>query len=170
MKDFPKITIVAIIALVFGIASSHYFLKTYNVFDAKNQKELPSSIIDLDGNELINKEVVSSVLLINFWATSCSTCVEEMPHFIDLYHEYKIKGIKIIALAMDYDQIQLIRKFKEDKEIPFNVAHDTKGEIATRYKVAATPTTILFNQGKIQNLWIGPIKDNDIRKAIEEII
>jgi thiol-disulfide isomerase/thioredoxin len=108
-------------------------------------------------------------VLINFWATSCPSCVEEMPLLSQLHQEYKTQGFKVIAVAMSYDDPALISRFVAQRKLPFPVVFDRDGTIAQHFgDILLTPTNILINeQGRILYKKIGHPDPNKIRQAIE---
>ncbi len=85
-------------------------------------------------------------VLVTFWATTCSTCVTEMPHLVDLHHELSPRGFEILALAMDYDVPQDIAALVRARQLPYLVAHDAEGEAARAFgDVRVTPTSFLLS-------------------------
>lgn len=89
----------------------------------------------------------NKVTLISFWATSCKSCVEEMPDLIKTYEKYHHKGFEVLAISMEYDPPAQLVAYTEQKGVPFPVIHDSYGDIAAKFNgVQATPTAYLFNQ------------------------
>ncbi len=105
----------------------------------------------LTGKKIALSDLRGKVVLVNFWATTCPGCVREMPGMIDTYKEYKARGFEIIAVAMPYDPPSYVLKFTQDKQLPFPVAMDIKGEAVRAFgNVNLTPTSFLVaKDGKI---------------------
>lgn len=105
----------------------------------------------LTGKKIALSDLRGKVVLVNFWATTCPGCVREMPGMIDTYKEYKARGFEIIAVAMPYDPPSYVLKFTQDKQLPFPVALDIKGEAIRAFgNVNLTPTSFLVaKDGKI---------------------
>ena len=97
------------------------------------------------------------VTLVNFWATSCVTCVKEMPEIAATYEKYKALGFDTLAVAMSYDPPAYVARFAESRRLPFGVAIDNTGEIARQFgQVEATPTTFIVNKrGEIVKRFVG---------------
>lgn len=106
--------------------------------------------------------------LVNFWATSCVTCVKEMPDLMAVHKEFSDKGFQTIAVAMSYDRPDYIETFVKDRGIPFLVIHDKDNAWARAYgDVAVTPTTFVVDgQGKIIKRYVGEPNFSELRKIL----
>jgi peroxiredoxin len=106
--------------------------------------------------------------LVNFWATSCVTCVKEMPDLMAVHKEFADKGFQTIAVAMSFDRPDYIETFVRDREIPFLVIHDKDNAWARAYgDVAVTPTTFVVDrQGKIIKRYVGEPNFTELRKIL----
>ena len=106
--------------------------------------------------------------LVNFWATSCVTCVKEMPDLTAVHQEFQARGYQTIAVAMSYDRPEYIASFVRDRSLPFLVIHDQDGAWAKAYgDVAVTHTTFLVDRdGKIIKRYVGEPNFSELRKII----
>jgi peroxiredoxin len=97
------------------------------------------------------------VLLVNFWATSCTTCVAEMPQIVATHERFKSRGYETVAVAMSYDPPAYVARFAETRKLPFGVAIDNTGAIAKSFgDVQMTPTTFLIDkQGRVVKRYLG---------------
>ena len=97
------------------------------------------------------------VLLVNFWATSCTTCVKEMPDLVATHAKYQAQGYDTLAVAMSYDPPAYVANFAESRRLPFGVAIDNTGAIAKAFgDVQLTPTSFLIDrQGQIVKKYVG---------------
>ncbi len=84
----------------------------------------------LDGQKLSTQDLKGKVYLVNFWATSCATCVKEMPNMIQAYNKYKGEGLEYVAVAMSYDAPMYVMNFSQTRQLPFKVAMDADGSAA----------------------------------------
>lgn len=101
----------------------------------------------LTGEKIALNDLRGKVVLVNFWATTCPSCVREMPVMIDTYEQYKGKGFEIVAVAMPYDPPSFVLKFTQDKQLPFPVALDIKAEAVRAFgNVNLTPTHFLVGK------------------------
>lgn len=113
--------------------------------------------IDLKGQPVSTAKLAGRPYLVNFWATSCVTCVKEMPEIVALHEEFSSKGFETIAVAMRYDRQDFLQKFVDDRSLPFTVVHDTSGDWARAFgDVSVTPTTFVIDaKGQVYKRYVG---------------
>jgi peroxiredoxin len=111
----------------------------------------------LDGTRSTTADLRGKVVLINFWATSCTTCVHEMPQIVATHEKYKSRGFETLAVAMSYDPPAAVIDYAESRKLPFAVAIDNTGAIAKSFgNVELTPTSVLVNKrGEIVKRYVG---------------
>jgi peroxiredoxin len=111
----------------------------------------------LDGRRSELASLRGHVVLVNFWATSCAPCVEEMPALAANWRRFAPQGFETLAVSMSYDAPALVSNFAQARALPFPVVIDNTGEIAHRFgDVQFTPTSLLINKrGEIVKRWVG---------------
>lgn len=111
----------------------------------------------LDGSRHSSQEWQGKVMLVNFWATSCTTCVKEMPHMVSTFQKFRSRGLDTLAVAMSYDPPAYVSSFAQTRQLPFGVAIDNTGEIASLFgSVQLTPTTFVIDkQRRIVKRYVG---------------
>lgn len=111
----------------------------------------------IDGSQHKLADLKGRVTLVNFWATSCSTCVKEMPDIVATHQKFKDQGFETLAIAMKYDPPAYVSQFVQTRALPFRVALDHDGKLAQGFgSVELTPTTFLLNKkGEIVKKYIG---------------
>lgn len=116
-----------------------------------------STMVLLDGKPFTTAQMKGKVTLVNFWATSCVTCVAEMPEIIATYNKFAPQGYDTVAVAMSYDPPAFVVNFAESRKLPFKVAIDNTGAVARAWgDVKLTPTTYLVNKkGEIVKRYVG---------------
>ena len=126
----------------------------------------------LNSTPLRMSDLRGKVVMVNFWATSCTTCVAEMPKMVDTYNKFKADGLEFVAVAMSYDPPNYVVNYAETRQLPFKVALDVTGEAAKAYgDVALTPTTfVLDKQGKILKRYVGKPEFAELHKLLETAI
>ena len=126
----------------------------------------------LDGKQLDSAQLKGQVVLVNFWATSCSTCVAEMPQVMATFEKYKSRGYQTVAVAMSYDPPAYVASFAETRKLPFGVAIDNTGEIARSFgQVQLTPTSFLINKrGEIVKRYVGAPDFTALQALVEKLL
>ena len=128
------------------------------------------TFISIKGDKISTDSLRGKVVMVNFWATSCTTCVKEMPHMVETYEKYKAQGMEFVAVAMQYDPPNYVLNFTETRKLPFTVAIDSAGDIARQFgDVTLTPTTFLIDKnGKIIKRYVGEPDFPALHKLIEK--
>ncbi len=131
-----------------------------------------STFVLLDGSKKTTSDLKGRVTLVNFWATSCVTCVAEMPKVIATYDKYHAKGFDTIAVAMSYDPPSYVVNYTETRKLPFAVAIDNTGSVAKAWgEVSLTPTTFVVNKrGEIVKRYVGEPDFVELHKLIESLL
>lgn len=131
-----------------------------------------SSFVLLDGSTLRTEQLQGKVTLVNFWATSCTTCVAEMPEIVATYDKFKDKGYETLAVAMSYDPPAYVVNFTESRQLPFKVAIDNTGANAQAWgEVKLTPTSYLLNKrGEIVKRYVGAPDFAELHRLIEKLL
>lgn len=122
----------------------------------------------MKGEEIDLSKMKGKVVLVDFWATWCGPCIQELPNVQDAYAKFHDKGFEIIAISLDKDESKL-KKFVEDKKLPWAQHFDGKGwsnEISTSFGITSIPATYLIGKD-------GTVVDKNLRgpalaKAIEK--
>lgn len=111
----------------------------------------------LDGSKGNTQSLRGKVLLVNFWATSCVTCVKEMPEIVATHRKFQPRGYETLAVAMSYDPPAYVANFAQSRQLPFGVVIDNTGAIAKAFgDVQLTPTTFLIDKkGAIVKRYVG---------------
>ena len=131
-----------------------------------------STFVLLDGTRQTTTEMKGKVTLVNFWATSCVTCVAEMPKLISTYNKYKSQGYDTVAVAMSYDPPSYVVNYAATRQLPFKVAIDNTGAVAKAWgDVQLTPTTYLVNKrGEIVKQYVGEPDFVALHLLIEKLL
>lgn len=131
-----------------------------------------STFVLLDGSKKTTADLKGKVTLVNFWATSCVTCVAEMPKVISTYNKYQSQGYDTLAVAMSYDPPSYVVNYAETRKLPFKVAIDNTGAVAKAWgDVQLTPTTYLVNKrGEIVKQYVGEPDFAALHQLIEKLL
>ena len=164
-----------------------FVIMSFSVFAAKSDKKddvkLPNIVLyDQYGKKHNIEEYKGKVVVINFWATWCGYCVEEMPAFEKVYKEFgsNKKDVIILGVAgpkskenlnnVDVEKDKII-SFLKKKNITYPSLMDETGKSFDDYKVRALPMTYVINKnGYLEGFVNGAITDEQLRKAINETL
>jgi thiol-disulfide isomerase/thioredoxin len=97
------------------------------------------------GGQMSLDELEGQVVMINFWATWCVPCREEMPHLEALYQRYSSLGFTLLGVNVEDDK-QGAEKFLKSTPVSFPILYDPESKVSTLYKVQAMPTTVLVGR------------------------
>ena len=131
-----------------------------------------STFVLLDGSSHTTDDLRGKVTLVNFWATSCTTCVAEMPDLVATHQKYHDRGYDTLAVAMAYDPPSYVVNFVETRKLPFKVAIDNTGAVAKAWgDVQLTPTTYIVDKsGAIVKGYVGPPNFAELHRLIEKLL
>ena len=130
------------------------------------------NLITISGEKITSQQLLGKITLINFWATDCPGCINEMPGLIETYNQYKDQGLEVIAVAMYYDPPSRVISFTKNNNLPFPVVLDTNKEIINKFNnVKLTPTSIILDKnGYVINTIIGEIDFNEFNKTLINLL
>ncbi|MBJ7313327.1 TlpA disulfide reductase family protein [Rugamonas sp. CCM 8940] len=130
------------------------------------------TFMSIKGEKITPESLHGKVVMVNFWATSCATCVAEMPKMVETYNKYKSQGLEFVAVAMRDDPPNYVVNYAETRQLPFKVALDTAGDAAKAYgNVAMTPTTFVIDRnGKILKRYVGEPEFPALHKLLEKAL
>ena len=126
----------------------------------------------LKGETLTPQDFAGKVWLVNFWATTCATCVKEMPALMKTHQTFAPRGFEVVAVAMQYDPPNYVAAFASERGLPFRVALDARNEVAAGFGgVRLTPTTFLIDQqGRIVQQYLGELDFVRLNALIEKLL
>ncbi|RII84539.1 TlpA disulfide reductase family protein [Neopusillimonas maritima] len=126
----------------------------------------------LQNEQFSTEDLRGKVVLVKFWATSCVTCIQQMPDTIETYQQYAPKGYEVVAVAMDYDPLDYVRTYAQTRNLPFKVVHDASGDIARAFgNVQLTPTAFLIDkQGNIVKRYLGNYNKAEFINTVEQAL
>ena len=136
----------------------------------KRDSAPPVTFLSIKGEKISPESLRGKVVMVNFWATSCTTCVAEMPQMVETYNKFKSDGLEFVAVAMSYDPPNYVVNYAETRQLPFKVALDTDGSAAKAYgDVSMTPTTFVIGKdGKILKRYLGQPDFPALHKLLAE--
>lgn len=133
-------------------------------------KEAPDfTLIDLANHKVALSSLRGKVVLLDFWATYCGPCKEEMPMIEGLRDEYKDKGLEVYGVTDDAPEIA--RKWMAQYHRTLLTLLDPQRSAFEGYEVDSIPIAILIDRnGKVANYWIGMQPETNLRTALDKAL
>jgi len=163
LKDtFIAATAAAIIGLL-----AYVWLSPAGIGTAPELKLYP-----LDNRPLSLQDLQGKPVLVTFWATSCTGCVKEIPHLIELHNKFSPRGLNIVAIAMSYDPPNHVTELVKRRQIPYVVTLDINDNASKAFgDVKLTPTSFLISaSGRIVMKKIGDLDIDSVTAKIEAML
>ena len=114
-------------------------------------------VTDFAGKKVSLADLRGQVVFLNFWATWCPPCVEEMQSISNLAQSYQGKGLRVVAVNVDASPAANIQQWVEKRKLGMEVLLDPNATIARRFGTFKFPETYLLDRnGKIQAKFVGP--------------
>ena len=137
-----------------------------------NEAAPASAFVLLDGSTKNTADLKGKVTLVNFWATSCVTCVAEMPKITATFEKYKSQGYGTLGVAMQYDPPSYVVNFVNTRKVPYDIAIDNTGAVAKSWgNVQLTPTSFLVNKrGEVVKRYVGEPNFVELHQLIESLL
>ena len=128
----------------------------------------PDFTLDLfDGGTLRLSDLRGRWVVLNFWASWCPPCREEMPDLQKAYEAFRDRGVVFVGIAMA-DAPEDARRFAEEVGITYPVGLDETGEIALAYRVFGLPTTLFVDpEGRVDRVHAGPLNFGALKVMLE---
>ncbi|TNE76997.1 MAG: TlpA family protein disulfide reductase [Gammaproteobacteria bacterium] len=124
------------------------------------------------GENLRLEDHRGQVVMLNFWASWCGPCRQEMPLMNDIYGQYKDLGFTILAVNVDENREEALR-FLESVPVNYPILYDPESQVSELYQVQAMPTTVMIDRnGQARYIHYGfkPGYEDDYEQQIRELI
>ncbi|WP_281252227.1 thiol-disulfide oxidoreductase ResA [Sediminibacillus massiliensis] len=163
-----SILIVLLAAVVFALVSN--FTKDKIVVGVG--EEAPNFKLERlngEGGQLSLDDLEGKGVMLNFWATYCGPCKEEMPYMQSLYPEYKEKGVEIVAVSLDSTDL-VVNRFVDQYELSFPILRDNNNQVLELYDVGELPSTLFINpEGKVVEKVSGALTLDRLEGYLQQI-
>jgi DsbE subfamily thiol:disulfide oxidoreductase len=147
------LVVLAILGVAIGLAWKS--LPTINQPPKPNTPELPFTLKDLKG--MPQSLPKGKVVLLNFWATWCPPCRQEIPSLVMLQRKFADKGLAVVAVSVDKNADDVI-SFAREYDLSFQILHDPDAAVSQEYGVYKYPETFLIDRsGVIRQHLIGAV-------------
>lgn len=148
------------------------------LFSTRELERIPAGAPDLtittiEGKQFTLKELsgLNRLVVVNFWASWCGPCIEEMPYFEKMHKAYQDKGVAFLGIATK-DSASAVRRFVAQKEITYEIALDDQDRITGAFGgVTVLPTTIFVDRGNnIVKIHRGYLAQQWLEKNVKDLL
>lgn len=130
------------------------------------------SLKTLDGKQVDLKDYRGKKIIVNFWATWCPPCREEMPEMERFYKDYKNQDVEILAVNLEYSEpnTEKVSKFVQEYKLSFPIPLDEKNTIGKQYRAVSIPTSYFIDEeGMVSTSHIGPMDYEFMKNEINKM-
>jgi cytochrome c biogenesis protein CcmG/thiol:disulfide interchange protein DsbE len=125
---------------------------------------------DANGTSIKLSKYKGRVVLLDFWATWCEGCKEEIPWYMDFQKKYKTDGLSVLGVSLDEDGWKSVRPFLEKTPINYPIVIGNQ-DLAERFGVDAMPVTLLIDRdGKIADFHVGMVNKDVFEGEIQVLL
>ncbi len=172
MKNALIFAIVMLLAAVSGYALQNYLGERDTGSTTERITRPEFAMLDLDGKQHNISDWDGQVILLNFWATWCPPCLEEIPAFIELQEAYADQGLQILGVAVDDEAA--VRAFADGMDFNYPVLPGETDAIALsqRYgnKLGVLPYSVFINRNReISHVIQGELSKHKAENILEEL-
>jgi peroxiredoxin len=125
------------------------------------------------GQQVALSSLKGNVVMVNFWATWCVPCRQEMPHLQALYEKYNGLGFELLAVNVEKNNAEGARKWLEETPVTFPVLFDPENQVTKLYKVQTMPSTVLIGRdGTMRFIHFGykPGYENEYQTEVRALL
>lgn len=135
------------------------------------RKAMPEVVLtELDGKMWRLAEHRGQVVLVNYWATWCGPCREEMPGLVQLSRKMGPKGLAVVGVALDEGGEEKVRRFVEELRVSYPVV--MAGSMSqVEFGLEGLPATVLVDrQGLVAKIYVGAVRERDFMADVEKLL
>jgi len=123
---------------------------------------------DLDGHEVSSDQFKGKVVVLDFWATWCGPCVEEIPGYIALQKKYAAAGLVVVGVSMDRAGPVRVKQFVQANGMNYPIVMGEDATVEAFGNFSAIPTTFLISrEGRILNQKTGAVPPEEYEKLVK---
>lgn len=125
---------------------------------------------DSAGKQFTLRDYRGKILLLDFWATWCHGCKQEMPWFADLDKKYRESGLQVVGVSMDDDGWKVVTPFVKSAAVPYQIVLGDD-EVSKSYHIEGMPDTFLIDgNGRIAAVYNGMVDREDVEKNVRSLL
>ncbi len=126
---------------------------------------------DVKGKIVRLSDFSGKVVILNFWATWCPPCREEIPHFIELYRKYRSSGFEMVGISMDMVGPEVAKSFIKEFGINYSILMGNEEVTLIYGGIRGIPTTFVIDrQGRIHKKFVGYRGKETVEKLLKTLL
>ncbi len=128
------------------------------------------TLANLAGMDVSLSDFQGQVVLVNFWATWCEPCRDEIPGFEQVYRTYKDDGFVVLGVNLQESRDQ-VEPFVDSMDVTYPILLDQGGDVTSEYRTLGLPMSILVTpEGVIHTRHVGFLSDRFLEKYLQELL
>jgi len=138
---------------------------------ADRRKPAPEfALRDASGSQVHLSDYRGKVVLLDFWATWCHGCKQEIPWFVEFDRKYRSSGLAVVGISMDDDGWKVVTPFLKTAGVPYQIVLGNEST-AKNYGIEGMPDTFLIDrEGRIAAAYNGMVEKDSLGKNLEALL
>jgi thiol-disulfide isomerase/thioredoxin len=166
----------ALSGVAIGSPAPDFTLETLDPAEREAGTGVPSAALQgsssSSGGEVSLSDFRGRPVFINFWASWCAPCREEMPDIVEAYNRHRDVGLVVLAIDnTQLDVVEDVRAFVKEFRMPFPVLLDEEGAAVKAFGVPGLPTSVFIDKdGFVRGVNVGPLTEDTLAEHLANIL
>jgi peroxiredoxin len=176
MKRRGPVSAGIFVAVIAMVAAVYWWAQISGPADSERDelsKPAPDfTLPDINGKQLKLSTLKGKMVLLDYWATWCGPCLEELPALVALQQKYSSKGFTVVGLSVDDASTREVAAFAREHKLSYPIAlTGGQDKIPEGYNIFGLPTAYLIDaSGVVRRKYIGPKDEEEVAKDIQELL
>lgn len=168
-----RLVVRTLILLLLGAAVAYTLYANYKKDDqlkvSVGEKAPDFILTDLQGHKHRLSDYKGQGVFLNFWGTWCTPCETEMPYINNEYHQFKDKGVQVLAVNVSESNLA-VENFAQQHGLDFPIVIDKDGQVQAAYGIDPLPATFLIDKdGKVVKYYTGQLSEETVKNLMNQI-
>jgi|SRR5215467_7793369 len=173
LNPHRAVALCAAVLMVFVFSAPNAIAQTANgKLQPPKERKLARELAleDSDGKRANLKEYRGTVVVLDFWATWCHGCKEEIPWFAEFQRKYGEQGLHVVGVSLDEDGWKVVKPFIKAMSVPYRIVLGNQSTVKA-YAIEQMPDTFLIDRkGRVAATYVGMVDRNGIEKNIRQLL